>query len=102
MKSEIEQRMKNIQEREQNLNIKDQSLKRSLKTDEFFNEGTKNEYSDIIQELRSIDTRGEGLASLGQPWQNQNTQEDPFSSRVTSNHTQTFVPTTSVNTQTHP
>lgn len=57
--AELDERERLIAEREKKLNIteQDRSLKRSLKTDELFEYGGKQEYSEIMQQIRSIDTR---------------------------------------------
>jgi flagellar capping protein FliD len=66
MQRRVEDRERKLQEKERQLEQReqqaknqdpDQSLKRSLKTDDIFEYGGKNEYSEIIQQLRSIDTR---------------------------------------------
>lgn len=57
--AQLQERERQISEREKKLNIteQDHSLKRSLKTDDLFDYGGKQEYSDIMQQIRSIDTR---------------------------------------------
>lgn len=59
MNAKFEERERQLLERENRLNLaeQDKSLKRSLKTDDLFDYGARQEYSEIMQQLKSIDTR---------------------------------------------
>ena len=73
-RQELERREQAVLEREKKLNMHehDQSMKQSLKTEEFFN--ARNEYSDIMQQLHNLDTR-KGPQDVEMFDQN---HEDPF------------------------
>lgn len=57
--AELDERERRLKEDEKRINIPDHepNFKNSLKTEDLFDWSAKNEYNDIVHQLRSIDTR---------------------------------------------